>query len=108
LGGAQLAALQGGEDDVLDLVAGGDEPNRHLGEAELEGGAQAFVSVEDDVGVGDLEWVEDAAAGDVGAEAGEVIGVIAGTSSACGCARSSAGERKPRRAALVLAAVRFG
>ena len=40
-----------------------------------EGGAQAFVSVEDDVGVADLKWVEDAAAGDVGAEAGEVIGI---------------------------------
>jgi len=61
-----MAALQGGENDVLELVDGLDDPDRHLVLSELLGSGEPFAAVQDHPLPRDLEWFDDAAFADVG------------------------------------------
>ena len=87
LRGGELPPCERGEEHVLALVFRCDEPHRHPLESELASGAQARPPVEHDPRLRHLERAEEAAPGDVGAEAC----VLRGPSPARALPRAGAG-----------------
>jgi hypothetical protein len=65
LRGAEVPALEGAEDDVLDLICWRDDADRHLLQPEGCGGGEPFAAVQHNTATGDLERLDDPALGDV-------------------------------------------
>jgi hypothetical protein len=68
LGGGEVAALEGGEDDVLDLVCRGDDTDWDFFDLEFGGDRESLATVEHGALLVDLERFDDSAFADVGFE----------------------------------------